>query len=180
MPGPSQDRPPVLHNPPTHPMPSQQQNWKFPAIPLQYILALPISTNAAPGHHVDAAAAAAVAASTVRFRAARAVRSRAARAVRSHAARAGRSRAARTMRTRAVRLFERIGGDPEAVLKSRHLSDYGPAPPSRTTTFRRPRVSSRVIVTWSQTAVHEPKTNPCMVTRHPLLWTSSAPFSCSP
>jgi hypothetical protein len=29
------------------------------------------------------------------------------------------------------RVIERFGGDPEAVLKSRHLSDFGPAPPSR-------------------------------------------------
>jgi hypothetical protein len=34
-----------------------------------------------------------------------------------------------------VTLIELIGGDPEAVLKSRHLSDYGPAPPSQ---IRRP------------------------------------------
>ena len=26
-------------------------------------------------------------------------------------------------------MIELIGGDPEAALKSRHLSDYGPAPP---------------------------------------------------
>jgi hypothetical protein len=32
-------------------------------------------------------------------------------------------------------MIERFGGDPEAVLKSRHLSDYWPAPPSR---IRRP------------------------------------------
>jgi hypothetical protein len=44
-------------------------------------------------------------------------------------------------------LIERFGGDPEAVLKSRHLPDYGPAPPSRTTTSRRPLVSARGMVT---------------------------------
>ena len=107
VPGPSQDHPPVLHNPPIHLMPSQQQNWKFPAISLQYMLALPKSTNAVRAIMWTRRRRRQW--RTVRSRAARMVRSRAARAVRSNAARAGRSSAASTMQTRAVRLFERIG-----------------------------------------------------------------------